>query len=136
MVKPGHDGRALCARPSLLRWRPLVYFRQAAAHQLCLVTVRQTIGHAERIDGWLVVDDGLRARPVGAPHAAVEAEGVEHARQRIPDILVREWLVRQRAGARDLDADVLVRGEFQHCWQFGPRLLRRRRYARLGEAEV
>ena len=36
--------------------------------------------------------------PVGAAHGAIEVKGVEDAKERVPEIFVREGLVRQRAG--------------------------------------
>ena len=84
----------------------------------------------------LIGQQGDRPGPVGAPQAAIEAEGVEDAAQRIPDVLVGKRLVAQRAGAADLDRDVLVRRQGQQQRQLGPRLGRRRRHERLLQAEM
>ena len=80
-------------RLSFLR-RPAVSLCAGAAHQHGPFGVAQAGGLQEGLDGLLVVDDGERARPVGAPQAAVETPGVENARERIPD-------VRERYGSRD-----------------------------------
>ena len=116
--------------------RPVVNPRQAVAHQLGAIAVRQPVGDAERLDPLLVGQQRDRAGPVGAPHAAVEAKGVEDAAERIPDVLVWERLVRQGAGAADLDRDVGVRGQRQHLRQFGKGLRRRRRRGRLLQPEM
>src|SRR6185503_13921544 len=87
-------------------------------------------------DSLLVRQHADRTGPVGAPHAAVEAERVEDAGERIPDVLVREWLVRQRAGAGDLHRDVGIWRERQQLRQIGPRLRRRGWLARLRQAEM
>src|SRR5262249_23298624 len=68
---------------------PLVHALQRASHQRALVAVRQAIAVAESVDALLVRQQFHRAGPVGAPHAAIDAEGVEDARERIPDVLVR-----------------------------------------------
>ena len=94
------------------------------------------LGLEEGLDRLLVVDDGERAGPVGAPQAALETPGIEDAGQRIPDVRERIRLARQRAGAADLDHDVRAPGEFEHLRQVGPRLRRRRRHARLQDAEM
>ena len=40
----------------------------------------------EGVDGLFVVDDRECAGPVGAPQTTVEALGVEHAGERVPDV--------------------------------------------------
>src|SRR5262249_14108715 len=91
---------------------------------------------AEWRDALLVIDDGKGARPVGAPQAAIDAPGIEHARQGIPDVGIRIGLLRQRAGATDLDDRVLALGKLDHLGQVTPRLGRRGRYTRLQKADV
>ena len=49
---------------------------------------------------------------------------------------VREGLVRQGAGAGDLDRDVGLGGQRQHLWQVGEGLRGRRRLERLLQPEV
>src|ERR671924_506921 len=78
--------------------RPAVSLGAGAAHQHCSLTVAQAISLEEGLDGLLVVDDSERARPVGAPQAAIETPGIEHASQRVPDIRERIRFARQRAG--------------------------------------
>ena len=89
------------------------------AHQRGPIAVGEPIGDAEGIDPLLVGQQCDSAGPIGAPHAAIEAEGIEDARQRIPDVLVRVRLARERAGAGDLNRDVGVLGELQHLRQVG-----------------
>ncbi len=116
--------------------RPSVDPLQRPAHERGLLAVGEPLGHAERIDPLPVGQQRDGARPVRAPHAAIEAVGVEDAGERVPDVRVGERLVRQRAGAADLDADVVVRRQRQHVRQIGPRLRRRRRLERLLQPEM
>ena len=62
--------------------------RQRLAHERRLVTVGQAIGDAKRLDPLLIRHYLDRAGPVGAPQAAVEAERVEDAPERIPQVIV------------------------------------------------
>ena len=57
-----------------------------SAHQHGPLAVAQAAGLEERLDGLLVVDDREGPGPVGAPQAAVETPGIEHARERVPDV--------------------------------------------------
>src|SRR5687767_14341073 len=86
--------------------RPPIGFRAGPAHEHRALAVAQAVGLQERPGGLLVIDDRARARPVGAPEAAIETPRVEYARERVPDIVVRIRFVRQRAGAADLDHGV------------------------------
>src|ERR1700732_3474420 len=88
-------------------WRPAIDPPQRLAHQNSPVAVGQAVGDAKRLDSLLVCQQRDGSGPVGAPHAAIESERVKDAAERIPQILVGEWLVRQRAGAGDLDRDVI-----------------------------
>jgi hypothetical protein len=84
----------------------------------------------------LYAPQGEGRSPVGTPQAAIETPGIEHAGQRIPDVLMRIGLPRQRAGAADLDYRVRPLGQCQHFRQFGPGLGRGRGHARLQKAEM
>src|SRR5688572_4821871 len=66
--------------------RPPIRLGAGAAHQHCAFPVAQALGAAERLDGLFVVDDSEGASPVGAPQAAFETPGVEHAGEGIPDV--------------------------------------------------
>ena len=70
-------------------WRPPVSLGAGAAHQRGPFRVTQAVSLQEGLDGLLVVDNSERARPVGAPRAAVETPGVEHASEGVPDIRER-----------------------------------------------
>jgi len=74
--------------------------------------------------------------PVGGPHGAIEVKGVEDAKERVPEIFVREGLVRQRAGPADLHRDVVVGRQGQQLWQIGERLRGGRRLVWLWQAAV
>src|SRR5215472_11832321 len=56
---------------TLLR-RPVVGLGAGAAHQHGALAIAQALGLDERLHRILVIDDGERARPVGAPQAALE----------------------------------------------------------------
>src|SRR5262252_8221909 len=116
--------------------RPAIGLGAGAAHQHCALTVAQAASINEGLDGLLVVDDCERPCPIRSPQAAVETPGIEHASERIPDVPERIRFPGQRAGAADLDHSVRTLGEFQHLWQFGPRLRRGGRDAGLHDAEV
>jgi len=62
-------------------------------------------GVAERLHTLRVGQQPDRARPVRAPHAAVETERVEDVRERVPDVAMRKGPARKRARAGDLDRD-------------------------------
>jgi hypothetical protein len=66
------------------------------------------VREAKRIDTFPIGQEGDRARPVGAPHAAVEAECIKDAGERVPNVAVGEGFMRERAGTADLYPDVAV----------------------------
>jgi hypothetical protein len=72
--------------------RPTVGSGACTAHQHCSFTVAQAVSFEERLDGLLVIDDGVCACPVGAPQAAIKTPSIEHAGERIPDVRERIWL--------------------------------------------
>src|SRR5437660_9575826 len=82
-IAPGGSTRLTFLR------RPTIGFGARAAHQHRSLTVAQAVSLEEGLDGLLVVDDGIRARPVRAPQAAVETPCIEHARERVPDVRER-----------------------------------------------
>src|ERR1700691_4213176 len=90
------------------RRRPVVDAAERVAHQPGAVGTGKTGRDAEGVDALFISEEGDGAGPVGAPEAAVEAESVEDAAERVPDVGVGKLLVRQRAGAADLDDDVVV----------------------------
>src|SRR5260370_17357491 len=105
-------------------WRPTVGFGARAAHKNRSLTGTQAVSLEEGLDGVLVVDEGVCARPVRAPQAAFETPGIEHAGERIPDVRERIRFAGQRAGAAHLDHRVLALGKVQHLRPVGPRLRR------------
>jgi hypothetical protein len=117
------DG-AIRQHRSRVRRRPLIDPLERAPHQRGPVAVGQAIGDAKRLDPLLIRQHLDRACPVGPPQAAVEAERVEEASQRIPDVLVGERCVRQRAGAADFHGHVGVRRQGQQRGQVGERCRR------------
>ena len=119
-----------------LRPRPVIDALERLTHKKGAVAVGQAVGDAKRLDPLLVSQQPDRPGPVGAPHAAIEAENFEHAAERVPDVLVREGIVRQRARAADFDCDVIVGRERQQLWQIGERIRRRRRLVRLWQAKM
>jgi hypothetical protein len=60
-------------------WRPAISLGAGAAHQRGPFSVARAVSLQEGLDGLLVVDNSERARPVGAPEAAVETPGVAGA---------------------------------------------------------
>src|SRR5579871_4294550 len=88
----GHSARvarAVYARQSGgsgLPWSPVVDALQRFTHQRGALAVRQAIGDAKGVHTLRVAQHADRARPVGAPHAALEAERIEDAGERIPDV--------------------------------------------------
>src|SRR5580700_3897019 len=62
--------------------RPAIGLGAGAAHQHRPFGGAQAIGLQERLHALLVIDDRKRPRPVGAPQAALETPGIEHARER------------------------------------------------------
>src|SRR5215467_15983877 len=113
---------AFAATSLPLARRPTIGLGARAAHQHRALAVAQAVGLDEGLDSLLVVDDRIGARPVRAPKAALESPGIEHAGERIPDVRERIRLLRQRAGAADLDHHVWAPGEVQHLRQVGPGL--------------
>src|SRR5260370_18849962 len=75
-------------RLALLR-RPAIRLGARTAHQHRPFTVAQAVGLTEGPDGLFVVDDRKGASPVGAPEAAFETPGIEHAGERVPDVRKR-----------------------------------------------
>ena len=73
----------LCRRPV-----PVIDPLKSIAHERRPLTVGQSIGDAKRLDPLLVTQHSDGPGPVGAPHAAIEAESVEDATERIPDVFV------------------------------------------------
>src|SRR5450759_3098573 len=120
---------------ALLR-RPAIGLGAGTAHQHRPFTVAQAAGLAEGLDGLFVVADREGAGPVGAPQAALETPGVEHAVERVPDVREGIRFPGQRAGAADLDHRVRALGEVQHLRQLGPGLRRGGRRAGLHKAQM
>ena len=75
------------------RRRPTIRFRAGPSHQHRALAVAQTVGLHEGLRRLLEVDDRARARPVGAPEAAVESPRVEYARKRVDPSVRRMWLM-------------------------------------------
>src|SRR5215813_13997985 len=69
--------------------RPAISLGAGTAHQRRALALAQAVGETEGLDGLFVVDDRECAGPVGAPQTTVEALGVEHAGERIPDVWKR-----------------------------------------------
>src|SRR5437588_340828 len=74
--------------------RPTVGLAAGAAHQHRPLGVAEAIGFQKRLDRLLVIDDGERAGPVGAPQAAIETPGIEDAGKRVPNVREGIWLLR------------------------------------------
>src|SRR5579862_1371141 len=117
-------------------WRPAVDSRERAAHKLGLITWREAICHAKRFDALCKCEQVHSACPIRAPHAAVNAERVNDAAHWIPNVRIWKRLVRQSAGAGDLDGDIGKLCERHYLWQFCPWFGRWRRIVRLNEAEM
>src|SRR5215831_8872392 len=66
--------------------RPAISLGAGTAHQRRALALAQAVGETEGFDGLFVIDDRECAGPVGAPQAAVEAPGVEHTGERVPDV--------------------------------------------------
>src|SRR5215472_16594651 len=143
---PGTPRKTGASRPSVLtdkRDLALGFFRRppirlvaGAAHQHRSLGVAEAVSLQKGLDALLVVDDRKRARPVRAPQAALEPPAVEYAGQRVPDVRERIRVLRQRAGAGDLDHRILALSEFHNFRKIGPGLRRRWRYARLLDAHM
>src|SRR5262245_65621321 len=103
LLNPKPHGRYTSAIMTLafLR-RPAVSLGAGIAHQHRALTLAQAVGETEGLDGLFVVDDREGAGPVGAPQAAVEAPGIEHTAERIPDVWEGMRFRGQCAGAADL----------------------------------
>src|SRR5262249_48992199 len=80
--------------------RPAVSLGAGTAHQHRALTLAQAAGETEGLDGLFVVDDRECAGPVGAPQAAVEAPGIKHTGERVPDVWEGIRFLGQRAGRR------------------------------------
>jgi hypothetical protein len=120
----------------LRRGRPVVDPRERVAHQAGAVAVRETVANPERLDALLIGQQRDGPGPICAPEAAIQPERVEDAPERIPDVPIRERIMRQGASSGDLDRDVGVGSQCQHLWQVGERLHGRRWLERLLEPEV
>src|SRR6185369_4926862 len=83
--------------------RPPIGLGARAAHQHRPLAVAEAVSLEEGLDGLLVVDDGERSSPVGAPQTAVETPGIEHAGERIPDVREGIRLPGQRTGTAHFD---------------------------------
>src|SRR5262249_36571836 len=116
--------------------RPTIGPGARAAHQHRSLTVVKAVSLEERLDGLLVVDDGVCACPVRAPQAAPKAPGIEHPGEWIPD--VREWIriSGQSAGAAHLDYCVFALRKVQYLRQVSPRLRRGRWRAGLQDSQM
>src|SRR5262249_17522805 len=97
-----------------LRRRPGIDPLQRPAHQGGPIAFGQAVGDAERLDALLICEQSDGAGPVGPPQAAIEAEGIEDAAERVPYVLVRVRLTRQRAGSGNFDRDVGELRQLQH----------------------
>ena len=109
--------------PTTIVWDPTAYEGPLA-------------GIAEGLDALLIRQQPNRSGPVGAPQTAIEAKRIEDAAERIPQVFVGEWLVRQGAGAADFNRDIGVYRQSQQLWQRGKRLHRCRWHLRLWQAKV
>src|SRR4029434_3082821 len=67
-------------------WRPAISLGAGSAHQHRALTLAQAVSETEGLDGLFGANDRECAGPVGAPQAAVEAPGVEHTGERVPDV--------------------------------------------------
>jgi hypothetical protein len=76
----------------------------------------------KRLMEYLSIRASLRRRCCDSQGGAIEVKGVEDAKERVPEICVREGLVRQRAGPADLHRDVVVGRQGQQLWQIGERV--------------
>ena len=90
-----------------MRWGPVVNSLERFTHERGAVAFRQAIGDAKCAYTLVVSQHPDRSGPVGAPHAALKAERIEDASKRIPDVCVREGVVRQRARPADFTATFL-----------------------------
>src|SRR5690242_16621653 len=79
----------LCRRPV-----PVIDPLKSVAHERRPLAVGQAIGDAKGLDALLVTQHSDGPGPVGPPHAAIKAKGVENAAKGIPDVFVRERFVR------------------------------------------
>jgi hypothetical protein len=77
---------------------PAVDLLQRSPHEFRSVAVREPIGVAERCNALVVGQHAAGSRPICALHAAVDAEYVDDAQQRFPDVIVWESFAREGAG--------------------------------------
>jgi hypothetical protein len=104
------DQRAYAAaNPSRWRWSPFVDACQCLTHEHGLVAVGETIRDPKRLDPVPIRHHFDGAGPVGAPQTALQAEGVEDTRQRIPQVGKGKGGVRQGAGTADFHRHVGIR---------------------------
>src|SRR5258705_13060504 len=105
------------AGSELTRWATAsIDLLESAAHQRGSLALGHAVGDAECLHALFVGQNADRPRPVGAPHAAIETKGVKDAKERIPNIIVGDRLVRERAGAADFDCDVVAGREGEQRW--------------------
>jgi len=121
---------------SRLRFWPVIDPRQSFTHKRGAVSLGEAVGNTERFAPLLIGQQSNCSGPIGAPHAAGKAESLENAGQRIPDVLIGEGLVRQRAGAADFDGNVIMGAKRQQLRQIGEWLCRRRRFVRLRQTKM
>src|SRR5580658_5479687 len=78
-------------RPNRLpRGGPSIDPLQRSSHEHRLVILRQPIRDPESLDPFPVGEERHGARPVRSPYAAIEAIGIDDARDRVPDVPIGE----------------------------------------------
>src|SRR5580704_6856332 len=80
---------------STLTTGPVVNSLERTPHEHRPVAVGQTPGLDEWADALLIAQHPTRPRPIGSPHAAVDAEGVDNPEDRFPDVVVGIGFARQ-----------------------------------------
>jgi len=87
---------------------PVIDLLEGATHERGPLAVGQAVCDAKCLDPLLVSQHSDGSGPVGAPHTAIEAKRVEDVAERVPDVVVRERLVRECAGSADFDCDIVM----------------------------